>query len=283
MAMKVALVTGSNSGLGKSLALMLAKGGYKVWAGMRDLDKGKALQEEAEAAGTADNLKLLELDVNSDESVKKAFQEAISTGVRIDLLVNNAGFATPGFTETLSMDACKAQFETNLFGCIRCVQAAMPVMREQKSGKIVYISSVGGVWGQGFNDIYCASKFALEGLAESQCGVFREMGIYVSIVQPGGIKSAFVQNAKMPDMSSMPEDYKGPLGKIMAYYGRGSESQTSDEVAQSIMDQVVAVDAPPFKVQVNPLIQDIFKAQLADTTGEAGVKLNMTRLLAKGE
>jgi len=281
--MKVALVTGSNSGLGKSLAVMLAAEGYRVWAGMRSLEKGTALMEEAEAAGAAGNIKLLELDVNSDEGVKKAFEEATGGGLPIDLLVNNAGFAAPGFTEMLSIEACKEQFETNLFGCIRCVQAVLPAMRAQKSGKIVYISSVGGIWGQSFNDIYCASKFALEGLAESQSGVLREMGIYVSVVQPGGIKSAFIQNAKRPDMSGLPEDYKGAAGKVMAYYSRGGESQTPEEVAKSIMEQVVAVEATPFKVQVNPFIQDIFKAQLADPTGEAGVQLNLTRMLGKGD
>jgi len=281
--MKVAVVTGSNSGLGTSLAVMLAADGYRVWAGMRNLEKGTALMEEAEAAGAAGNIKLLELDVNSDEGVKKAFEEASGGGLPIDLLVNNAGFVTPGFTETVSIEACKAQFETNLFGCIRCVQAVLPAMRAQKSGKIVYISSVGGVWGQGFCDIYCASKFALEGLAESQSGVLREMGIYVSVVQPGGIKSAFIQHAKWPDRSGLPEDYKGAAGKVMAYYSRGGESQAPEEVAKSIMEQIVAVEAPPFKVQVNPLIQDIFKAQLADPTGEAGVQLNLTRMLGEGK
>lgn len=283
MSAKVALVTGSNSGLGKDLVLALAKAGWKVWAAMRDVAKGAGLKEAAEAAKVGDSVSLLELDPNSDESVKKAFEHAIQTGVRLDLLVNNAGFSTFGPTEALSMEQCKAQFETNVFGPIRCVQQALPTMRAQKSGKIVYISSVGGVWGQSFNDVYCASKFALEGLAESQSGVLREMGIYVSVVQPGGIKSAFIQNAKWPDMSGLPEDYKGAAGKVMAYYSRGGESQTPEEVAKSIMEQIVAVEAPPFKVQVNPLIQDIFKAQLADPTGEAGVQLNLTRMLGEGK
>ena len=146
-------------------------------------------------------------------------------------------------------------------------------MRTQRSGKIINITSVGGVWGQPFNDIYCASKFAVEGLAESQAGLLRTFNVYETCVQPGGIKTAFVENAVRPDMTKTPADYAKPMMSTVEAYRTNSSAQTAEEVAQVVMDKVVHVEHPPLKVQTNPAIQAVFQAQLADTTGEQGVKM----------
>ena len=149
---------------------------------------------------------------------------------RVDVLVNNAGYSQAGSVEMMTMDAMKAQMETNLFGVIRCQKAVLPYMRQQKSGKIINISSVGGIWGQPFNDIYCASKFALEGLAESQAPLFRTFGVYVSCVEPGAIKSAFWSNAHVPEASAMPPEYMKPMQSTMAAYGKSAGAgQTPEE------------------------------------------------------
>lgn len=276
----VALITGTNSGLGLALTVLLSKT-HRVFAGMRSVSKADKLQEALKATGDASNVVVTELDVNSDESVNAAFAKILSDPAdQLDLLICNAGYSVFGSVEMLSMQAIKEQFETNLFGVIRCQQAALPTMRKQKRGKIVAISSVGGVWGQPFNDVYCASKFALEGLFESQAALFRTMGIWCTNVQPGAIKTAFVSNAKMPDMSKMPEEYKAPLASTFAAYQKsGGGAQSPEEIADIINQQVVMVAQPPLKLQPNPKIQTVFAAQLSDPTGETGVKMAADRFL----
>lgn len=282
----VALITGTNSGLGMSLAVKLAKT-HTVYAGIRKVTQAKRrdLDEAAEEAKVTHNLNVVDLDVCDDESVAKAIGGAIAKSGRIDLLINNAGYSVFGTVEMLSMNDIQAQFDTNVYGVIRCQKAVLPTMRKQKSGKIINISSVGGVWGQPFNDVYCASKFALEGMTESQAGVFRTFGVYVSCVQPGLITSKFITNAKRPDPATIAEEYQAPIASTMAVYQSGGtdRGQTPDECADEIIARVVDVAEPPVKVQVNDKIQLVFQAQLRDTTGETGVKMQARFLPSTAE
>lgn len=279
----VALITGTNSGVGLALAVKMASN-HRVFAGIRNLSETKRADLDAAsvAAGVEGSITVLELDVCSDSSVQAAVQNMLGqTDGRCDVLVNNAGYAAIGTSEMLSMDDVSAQFETNLYGPIRCQKAILPAMRAQRSGKIINVSSVGGVWGQPFNDVYCASKFALEGLSESQAPLFRTFGVRTTCVQPGAIKTSFVANVKRPDMANVPSEYHAALQSTMSAYGESSAAaQSQEEVAQAIIDQVVAVDEPPLKVQTNPEIQHVFEMQLADTTGEAGVSMAAERFLA---
>uniref|UniRef100_A0A7S2SWM7 Uncharacterized protein n=1 Tax=Rhizochromulina marina TaxID=1034831 RepID=A0A7S2SWM7_9STRA len=284
----VALVTGTNSGVGLALTVQLAAT-HDVYAGMRKLTPSKrsALDEAAVGAGVSDNITVMDLDVDSDESVAAAVQAMLEeTGGRVDVLVNNAGYACFGSVEMLSMETMQAQFNTNLFGPIRCQRAVLPAMRAQKRGKIVNISSVGGVWGQPFNDVYCGSKFALEGMSEAQGAVFRTFGVHVTCVQPGLITTAFGGNAKLPDFAKVPSEYQGPIQSTMAAYRSGGEDgglsrgQTAEQVAEVIMEKVIHVEHPPAKVQTNPVIQSVFEMQLADVSGEAGVAAAAKRFLA---
>ncbi|CAK9090296.1 Uncharacterized oxidoreductase YusZ (ORFA) [Durusdinium trenchii] len=297
MALPVAVVTGANSGLGLALSVKLAKS-HLVLAGMRNLTKKDQLLEAAAAASVAANVKPVELDVNVDASVEGSLAPALKDlwggeAGRVDVLVNNAGYSQAGSVEFLSMDAVKAQFETNLFGVIRCQKAVLPYMREQKSGKIINISSVGGIWGQPFNDVYCASKFALEGMVESQAPVFKTFGVYCSCVEPGAIKSAFWSNAQVPEFASrrglenrgngrMPAEYQKPLQSTMAAYGKsGAAGQTPEEVADIIIEKIVQVGEPPVRLQTNPAIQKVFEQQLGQNlSGSAGLQMSTTRFLS---
>eukprot|EP00009_Paramoeba_aestuarina_P005559 CAMPEP_0201516816 /NCGR_PEP_ID=MMETSP0161_2-20130828/8067_1 /ASSEMBLY_ACC=CAM_ASM_000251 /TAXON_ID=180227 /ORGANISM="Neoparamoeba aestuarina, Strain SoJaBio B1-5/56/2" /LENGTH=288 /DNA_ID=CAMNT_0047914099 /DNA_START=152 /DNA_END=1018 /DNA_ORIENTATION=+ len=282
----VALITGTNSGVGLSLSVLLAAN-HQVFAGMRGLSdkKREALDKAAADAGVQGNITVLNLDVNSDESVESAVKTMLeATGGRCDVLVNNAGYSVAGGVEMLSMDQVKSQFETNVYGVIRCQKAVLPTMRKQRSGKIVNLSSVGGVWGQPFNDVYCASKFAIEGMAESQAAVFRTFGVRVTSVQPGAIKTAFWQNVDRPDMAKVPAEYHAPLQSTMAAYAQsGGAGQTPEEVAQVIIDKVISVDEPPLKVQTSEVIMPVVKGQLVDTTGEFGVDIAVKRFMPKSE
>lgn len=275
----VAIVTGTNSGVGLALAVLLAKQ-FRVFAGMRGISASRRAKLDEAASEVRENIKVIDLDVNSDESVSSAIESVIKETGRVDILVNNAGYSVFGTVEMLSMSMMKEQMETNLFGPIRCMKAVLPVMRSQRSGKIINISSVGGVWGQPFNDIYCASKFALEGLAESQAALFRTFGVSVTNVQPGAIKSDFISNAKKPELTDVPSDYLPAIQSTMAAFASGSGlGQTPMEVAQVIVDKVVNVESPPVKVQTNPAIQRVFEMQIADTTGEAGVRAATSKYL----
>lgn len=269
----VAIITGTNSGLGLALATKLAKT-HLVYAGMRGMtaSKSASLLDAAKRLGVGDNIIPTELDVDCDASVSRAIGRAVEDSARVDVLVNNAGYSQFGTLEMMTIEQAKAQFETNFFGVLRCQQAVLPTMRGQKSGKIVNISSVGGVWGQPFNDVYCASKFALEGLTESQAAMFRSFGVYVTNVQPGAITSSFIDNAQKPDTASVPEEYHRHLQSTLERYGKTKQGQSSDEVAQVVMDKVISVKKPPIKVQTNPMIQPIFDMQLKDPSGEAGVR-----------
>lgn len=281
----VALITGTNSGVGLALAVKMASD-HRVFAAMRGLSTAKrsALDEAASQAGVTSNLEVVELDVTSDESVQSAVASMLErTEGRCDVLVNNAGFSVFGSVEMVSMEAIKEQFETNVYGVMRCQQAILPTMRKQRAGKIINISSIGGIWGQPFNDVYCASKFALEGMSESQAALFRTFGVHVTCVEPGAIKTNFVANVKRPDMATVPSEYHAPLQSTVAAYAKSgsSASQSADEVAQVIVDKVLAVDEPPLKVQTNPATAPIFAGQLKDTSGEWGVEAAAKRFLSQ--
>lgn len=282
----VALITGTNSGLGLALAVKMAAT-HRVFATIRGLTdtKRSALDKAAKEANVEKNVEVIEMDVADDESVANTVSEILKkTDGRCDVLVNNAGFSVFGNVEMVPIETVKKQFETNVFGVVRTQQAILPAMRAQKSGKIINISSVGGVWGQPFNDVYCASKFALEGMSEAQAAVFRTFGVYVTNVQPGAIRSKFITNAARPDMTKIPAEYVKPLQSTVASFqntaASASASQSPEEVAQSIIDQVIKVENPPLKVQTNPGIAKVFEGQLMDTTGEWGVQTAHDRFIA---
>jgi NAD(P)-dependent dehydrogenase (short-subunit alcohol dehydrogenase family) len=161
---KVAVVTGSSSGIGKEVALTLAKNKFLTYATMREPKKGQFLKSQADKEELP--LRIVQLDVTKDSSIKNAIQSITDEARRIDILVNNAGYGLVGAFEDLEMDEIKAQYETNLFGLIRTTQAVLPIMREQKSGIIVNISSGAGRFGYP-GAAYVSTKFAIEGLSES--------------------------------------------------------------------------------------------------------------------
>ncbi|SVA36180.1 uncharacterized protein METZ01_LOCUS89034, partial [marine metagenome] len=162
---KVAIVTGSSSGIGFETSLALAREGYFTYATMRDTTKSNKIKEIAQK----ENLKInvLELDVDDEKSVKSAIAQILDQKQRIDVLVNNAGWGLWGCVEDVSVDEFKEQFETNFFSIIRLIQEVAPTMRKQSSGTIVNVSSVVGRIGFPASPAYISSKFALEGLSES--------------------------------------------------------------------------------------------------------------------
>jgi NAD(P)-dependent dehydrogenase (short-subunit alcohol dehydrogenase family) len=182
---KIAVVTGSSSGIGLMTAVELARNGYRVVATMRDLGRSGKLEEAAQKAGVRDRLDLRRVDITEMDSLASAIEAIVRDHGRIDLLVNNAGFSTGGFAEDMTLAELRRQMETNFFGNVAITKAVLPVMRKQRSGHIVQISSVGGRAAAPLLSSYNASKFALEGWSEALRIEVHSLGIRVVLIEPG--------------------------------------------------------------------------------------------------
>jgi len=198
---KVAVVTGSSAGIGFETCLLFARNGIRTYATMRDLVKADIMKNIAEKEKLP--LKVIQMDVDKDHSVVEAFEEICGDDegrrMGIDILVNNAGFGLFGALEDLPIEDIKKQFETNLFGAIRTIQQVLPVMRNQRSGIIVNISSLAGYIGFPASSAYVSTKFALEGLSESLAYEIEPYRIIVVLIEPGVINTSFVKNIIIPD------------------------------------------------------------------------------------
>jgi NAD(P)-dependent dehydrogenase (short-subunit alcohol dehydrogenase family) len=182
---KIAVVTGSSSGIGFETSLLLARNGFSTYVTMRNLDKSQAIIDLKEKEKLP--LEVLQLDITDELSVKEAIHKIINDQEKIDVLVNNVGYALVGPFEELSIEEFKEQFETNVFGVIRVLQSVLPIMRRQRHGTIVNISSIAGRIGFPLTPAYVSSKFALEGLSESIAYELEQFGINVILVEPGVI------------------------------------------------------------------------------------------------
>ena len=234
---KVAVVTGASSGIGFETALALAKEGYYTYATMRDTKKSDKIKE----LGQKDNLKIdvLELDVDDEGSVKTAMKKILDEKQRVDVIVNNAGWGLWGCVEDVSVDEFKAQFETNFFSIIRLIQEVGPTMRKQGSGKIVNISSVAGRIGFPASPAYISSKFALEGLSESLRLEMSPFGIDVIIIEPGVIKTNFLNPVKLAKKSESDTAYRDITAKVVSGVKMMAEMGTpAKEVADTIVKAV---------------------------------------------
>jgi len=234
---KVAVVTGSSSGIGFETSLALAREGYFTYATMRDTAKSNKIKEIAQK----ENLKInvLELDVDDEKSVKSAIAQILNQKQRIDVLVNNAGWGLWGCVEDVSIDEFKEQFETNFFSIIRLIQEVAPTMRKQGSGTIVNVSSVVGRIGFPASPAYISSKFALEGLSESMRFEFAPFGVDVIIIEPGVIKTDFMKNMKMAKKSELDTVYKDITTKVVSGVKMMVEMGTPPkEVANTIVKAI---------------------------------------------
>jgi len=182
---KIAVITGSSSGIGLAAAVELACGGYFVTATMRDLGRSGRLEEAARKRGIREQLDLRQLDVTNFDAIPSAIDGIVRDHQRIDVLVNNAGFSTGGFAEDMTLAELRHQMETNFFGSVAMTKAVLPVMRRQRSGHIIQITSVTGRAAAPLVSSYAASKFALEGWSEALRIEVYSLGIRVVLVEPG--------------------------------------------------------------------------------------------------
>jgi NAD(P)-dependent dehydrogenase (short-subunit alcohol dehydrogenase family) len=235
---KIALVTGSSSGIGYETALLLARNGFHTCATMRNTEKSKSLRKIAEKEKLP--IRFVQLDVDDDDSVDRAIGEIEKELGKIDVLINNAGYGLVGGFEDLAPDEIRQQFETNLFGVIRVIQRVLPGMRTRRNGIIVNISSGAGIVGFPCMSGYVSTKFALEGLSESIAHELLPFGIKVIIIEPGVIKTDFVRNS-VTSKRALNESsaYFDILGKIRKNLILMQEHATSPaDVAKIIFDAI---------------------------------------------
>ncbi len=243
--MKVAIVTGSSNGIGLATSILLARNNIYTYASMRNLAKANSVREIAKKENLP--LETIQLDVTNDKSVKDAVNKVLEEKKTIDVLVNNAGYGLMGCVEDLSMEEMKALFETNLFGVIRVTQAVLPAMRRQKHGMIVNVSSVAGRVGFPATSAYIGSKFALEGLSESMRYELEPFGIKVVVVEPGAIRSNFMNAMALAEKASDPNS---PYAELMQKVKVGlrlvlEHGTPSEEVAKTILKAVTAENPEP--------------------------------------
>ena len=274
---KIALVTGSSSGIGFETSLALARNGFHTFATMRDLSKDEQIKHVIEKEDL--DIEILELDVDSEESVNRAIKIISGKKGRIDVLVNNAGYGMWGTVEDVSIDEFKEQFETNFFSIIRLIQKVAPIMRKQGSGNIVNISSVAGRIGFPVSPAYISSKFALEGLSESLRFELMPFGINVIIIEPGVIKTNFFDSMKLSEKSQEDSTYKEITDKVISGVKMMAEMGTSpkevaDTIIKALKDEkplpryVVGNDAMMFleakKMKTDAEFENYLKKELYD-------------------
>jgi NAD(P)-dependent dehydrogenase (short-subunit alcohol dehydrogenase family) len=264
---RIAVVTGSSSGIGFETALLLARSGFHTYATMRNLEKSKNITEIANTEKLP--LQVVQLDVNDDRSVKNAIDKiAAAENKRIDVLVNNAGYGLFGALEDTSIGEIKAQFETNFFGVIRVTQQVLPVMRKQNSsgGTIVNVSSVGGRIGVPVLSAYQSTKFALEGLSESMSYELEPFGIRVVIIEPGFIRTNIVNSSTSAEKALDPKSPYFPLmQKVKNYFKsmmeNASSSSPPEEVAKVIL-QAITSKNPQLRYTVGNDAATIIQARM---------------------
>jgi short-subunit dehydrogenase len=263
------LITGASSGIGQAAALQLA-GAHEVIATVRSDDACRVLLEQADQAGV--HLDVALLDVTDFGAVDGLITSLVEAG-GIDVLIQNAGAGHVGTTEELDFDELRACMELNFFAAAHIVQAALPSMRARHRGRIIVVTSVGGVVGQPFNDAYCAAKFAIEGLLESLHPIAGAVGVQVTVLEPGPVATKFIDNLTGLESVFAGGDapYAAEKAAYMARLGspeRLAGMQTADEVAQVVVDLVEA-DDPPFRAQTSAWSTEFIGIKLSDLDGRA--------------
>ena len=260
---KITLITGTSTGLGIAIAVQAAQAGHTVYATMRNTAKRDLLDAAAAEAGVA--IEVLQLDVQDATSVGRAVQTVIERHGRIDVLINNAGMGYARSLEQADEADIQKILDINYMGVVRCTKAVMPHMRQARAGHVINISSVGGLVGQPFNEIYCGAKFAVEGLTESMASyITPSFGIHFTAVEPGGITSEFANTvlAQITETGGMLEDEYLP---ILQKYVSGSQNrrdtgiyQTADEVAAVVL-RVMQAQTPPLRIRTSDWSEEFTK------------------------
>lgn len=264
-AKQVVLITGASRGIGYAITEKLVESEYIVYAGVREtstFNQLKALQERF-----PDNLTIISLDVTNSQSVKQAVAQVFNREGRIDALINNAGIMMYGSVENLTIEEVHQIFEVNLFGVIRTVQEVLPIMRKQKSGRIVQISSRSGFRPLPTLSLYAASKFALEGLSETMAASLKPWNIFVSLIEPGPVATELDFTSPYGSRLERNEDPYYPIFEASGLLDPVNPLvQQPGEIADFVQ-KALEEDTPRFRYQTTPAIEKQAAQRLVDITG----------------
>ncbi|MFD0693881.1 SDR family oxidoreductase [Paenibacillus sp. GCM10027628] len=273
---KIIAITGASSGIGLSTALKLAEKGWIVYAGTRQIERDRAQYAER------GNLHFVEMEVTDPASLQRVFDQIDTEHGHLDVLFCNAGF---GYLRSLGQaDHADIErvFDTNVYGVMHTIRAGLPLLRKADSGHIIATTSVGGLVGQPFNEIYCASKFAIEGLLESLATYYKPaFNIDVTLLEPGAIATNFnstVMSQVEQTGGILNDEYKPMLNKYLeTFRSRNSVPQTSDSVADVVWD-LLQMETKPLRIRTSEAAEAFvrFKVQ-NDPTGLEGM-LNTRKL-----
>ena len=260
---KNVLITGASTGVGFESAILFAKNNYKVYATMRNLKKSVELRKRIEAENL--DIHILVLDVTDIDSIQSAVNTIIETDGKIDVLVNNAG---AGFAKTIEQSTeqeIRWVTEVNYHGVVFCTQAVLPIMRKQRSGQIITVTSVGGLVGQPFNELYCGAKFAVEGFMEALSTYISDaFNIKITCVEPGGIATEFMTSAI--EKTAVEGNFAtGEYLPIFERYMAGNQKRASDSKEQvyqtgpEVADTILAMaqtENPPLRIRTSKWAED---------------------------
>jgi NAD(P)-dependent dehydrogenase (short-subunit alcohol dehydrogenase family) len=264
---RVALITGTSTGIGLATAVRAARAGFRTVATLRDPTRADRLRE----AGV--ELDIRPLDVTDAASVRAAVEGVLADYGRLDVLVNNAGAGHVGTIEQEPVSAVRETMEVNFFGVAETTKAAMPALRAS-GGRVITVTSVGGAVGQPFNEAYCAAKFAVEGMMESLAPVAAAQGVTVCVVEPGAVATEFVHNIGVDErLFAEAGPYAESLRAYIANVTNTFEgAQTADEVAEVILG-AMTTDAPAFRIQTSKWAEEFVGLKFADRDGSAVQRL----------
>lgn len=269
-------MTGASSGIGLASVAALAADGWHVIATARRPRTADALDELATDVGA----EVRPLDVTSPSAVRACVHSILVDHGAVDLLVNNAGVGHRGTLEQLSDDELAASFAVNFWGVVATTRAVLPGMRERRHGRILTVTSTNGVIGMPFSDAYNAAKFAVEGLMEGLASVVRHFGIFVSVLEPGPVRTAFLRNARGPTADVDEDDpYAALINRFNATMaGLLSTGEAPEDVAD-LVARISREPQPHFRYQSSETATAMAARKLVDPTGDSVVQATSALLL----
>ena len=247
----LAVITGCSSGFGLLSTVELARQGWTVVATMRDLNRRGALDEAITRAGVGEHVSVRQLDATAHATHKTFVESVLADYGRIDLLVNNAGFAMAGFVEDLTLEEYRRQFETNFFGMVSLTKEVLPAMRQQRSGRIVNISSIAGRTGTPAMSAYNASKFAMEGYTEALRLEMAPIGVFPILIEPGSFETGIWYHKE--NVAAAAADPNSPntvrSGRFRDYIQQSLQRADANDVARLIA-HVASVPDPKLRYPI---------------------------------
>jgi NAD(P)-dependent dehydrogenase (short-subunit alcohol dehydrogenase family) len=264
---KVAIITGSSRGIGKETAIALANRGYTVYATMRNPQP--IHRENDQLPG---NIIEAPMDVTDTHSIQALVEKVTENEGRIDLLVNNAGYGLFGLVEQVDMEEVQKQFDVNVYGIIRMMQAVLPIMRNQKGGRIINMSSISGVVSNPCLGIYSGTKHAVEAISASVASTVFPWNIKVSVIEPGPVATEFAMNVTEKSQPAVDDHYSSFVTKYReAFTQRIAEGQ-DPRVIGELVAHVAEEERPHFRYQTSERLENLTAKFVVDRTGDAMIK-----------